>query len=222
MSSRYSSQLPLDLLDYRRRMSEAYAAIRSSNDSFEEIHRRFRGVRDELFANHPQSPLSSEQKRDFQSLSYYPYDRALRFEVEVEPVEDTERIDVELRDDGRIILRRVGRVGFRIDGQEASLSLYWIEGYGGGLFLPFRDTTNGVETYGGGRYLLDTIKGADLGSAGGRLMFDFNYAYNPSCAYDERWDCPLAPTENWLDFAVTAGEKAFLQGGLEQDGKHAG
>lgn len=216
MSKQYYRQSTLELLDYRRRISEAYAAIRAGDGSDEGNHRRFRDVRNELFANHSQSPLRPEQRHHFQGLSYYPYDPGLRFEVETEDVEDPERIEVDLRDDGRFTLRRFARVGFRHEGQEAFLNLYWIEGYGGGLFLPFRDATNGVETYGGGRYLLDTIKGADLGSVGGRLTLDFNYAYNPSCAYDERWDCPLAPPENWLSFAVTGGEKAFLQGGVEQ------
>ena len=84
-----------------------------------------------------------------------------------------------------------------------------MEGYGGGLFLPFLDETNTNETYGGGRYLYDTIKGADLGTNGSTLVLDFNFAYNPSCAYDDRWTCPLAPRENRLSFPVQAGEKSF-------------
>jgi uncharacterized protein (DUF1684 family) len=89
-----------------------------------------------------------------------------------------------------------------------SLAVYWLEGYGGGLFLPFRDALAGRETYGGGRYLLDTVKGADLGTGDdGRLVLDFNYAYNPSCAYDPRWSCPLAPSENRMRIAVEAGER---------------
>lgn len=91
----------------------------------------------------------------------------------------------------------------------ALLSVFWLEGYGGGLFLPFRDATSGGETYGAGRYLLDTIKGADLGGdpARGELLLDFNLAYHPSCAYDPRWNCPLAPRENWLSVAVPVGER---------------
>ena len=87
------------------------------------------------------------------------------------------------------------------------LELFWLEAYGGGLFLPFRDATGGSETYGGGRYLLDTIKGADLGAEEGRLVLDFNFAYNPSCAYDPKWACPLSPPANRLPVAVRAGEK---------------
>jgi uncharacterized protein (DUF1684 family) len=87
------------------------------------------------------------------------------------------------------------------------LALYWLEAYGGGVFLPFRDETSGTETYGAGRYLLDTVKGADLGEEGGRLVLDFNLAYNPSCAYDPRWACPLAPPENRLTIPIRAGER---------------
>jgi uncharacterized protein (DUF1684 family) len=101
----------------------------------------------------------------------------------------------------------VGAAHFVLGGRRASLALYWIEGYGGGLWLPFADATTGVATYGGGRYLYDTIKGADLGVNESSIVLDFNYAYHPSCAYDERWSCPLAPAENRLDFAIEAGER---------------
>ena len=83
--------------------------------------------------------------------------------------------------------------------------MYWLEGYGGGLWLPFSDASSGTETYGGGRYLYDTIKGADLGISGADIVLDFNFAYNPSCAYDERWSCPLSPPENRLPFAISGG-----------------
>ena len=101
-----------------------------------------------------------------------------------------------------------GQLGRRVPGgQPAELSAFWIEGYGGGLFVPFRDATSGATTYGGGRYLYDTIKGADLGAGAERIVLDFNYAYNPSCAYNDEWVCPLSPPENRLLFAVEAGEK---------------
>ncbi|HEY7941577.1 MAG TPA: DUF1684 domain-containing protein, partial [Candidatus Limnocylindrales bacterium] len=103
---------------------------------------------------------------------------------------------------------RIGRVSLSgpLAGQQ--LAVFWLEGYGGGLFVPFRDATSGVETYGAGRYLLDTIKGADHGgnASTGELVLDFNMAYHPSCAYDPRWSCPLAPPENRLVVAVPAGE----------------
>jgi uncharacterized protein (DUF1684 family) len=98
-------------------------------------------------------------------------------------------------------------VRFEVAGKAAELAVYWLEGYGGGLWLPFADATSGEITYGGGRYLYDTIKGADLGATASGFVLDFNFAYNPSCAYDERWSCPLSPPENRLPFAVNAGER---------------
>jgi hypothetical protein len=114
-----------------------------------------------------------------------------------------------LQHDGLTRIQRFGKIHFAVAGQSVSLSLFWIMGYGGGVFLPFRDSTNNHETYGGGRYLLDTIKHADLGQEGSRLVIDFNYAYNPSCAYNSRWQCPLAPVENRLLVAIPAGEQQF-------------
>ena len=97
---------------------------------------------------------------------------------------------------------RFGRVDLPI----GTLEVLWLEEYSGGVFLPFRDATSGQTTYGGGRYLLDTAKGADLGSRGDELVLDFNFAYHPSCKYDPQWVCPLAPLGNRLQVAVDAGE----------------
>jgi hypothetical protein len=102
---------------------------------------------------------------------------------------------------------RFGLARFVHAGTEMSLELYWLEGYGGGLFVPFADATSGEQTYGAGRYLLDTVKGADLGQQDGRLVLDFNFAYPPSCAYDPRWTCPLPPPANRLGVPVRAGER---------------
>ena len=109
--------------------------------------------------------------------------------------------------DEPITFRRFAEARFAAGGGEHALELYWLEGYGGGLFLPFRDATAASETYGGGRYLLDTVKGADLGMDGGRLVLDFNFAYNPSCSYDPGWVCPLSPPANSLPIAIRAGER---------------
>ncbi len=199
------------LLDYRRRVAGMYARVREDRNLAERCV-TFREERDALFRDHPQSPFSPEAMAGFSGLSYYPYDPALRF---VRPVEyaEPETIEVSLRDDGPTALQRFGRVRFEVDGEEVSLSLFWVSGYGGGVLLPFRDATGGGETYGGGRYVLDTIKHADLGSgepgSGSGLVIDFNYAYNPSCAYDDRWHCPLAPIENHLSVRIPAGEKAY-------------
>ena len=113
-------------------------------------------------------------------------------------------------DEGRLGYRPFATAEFDVPGTgEARLTLYWMDGYGGGLFLPFRDATSSRDTYGGGRYLYDTIKGADLGAGEGEIVLDFNFAYNPSCAYNPRWICPLSPAENSLAFRVEAGESAF-------------
>jgi len=106
--------------------------------------------------------------------------------------------------------RRTGTVEVALPEGNGTLSLYWLQAYGGGLFLAFRDATSGSETYGGGRYLFDTIKGTDglsleFGSGPGELILDFNYAYNPSCAYNHRWACPLPPRENWLRIPSQGG-----------------
>jgi uncharacterized protein (DUF1684 family) len=106
-------------------------------------------------------------------------------------------------------MKRFGYISFDVNRQIASLTLFWILGYGGGIFLPFKDSTNEDETYGGGRYLIDTIKGADLGSEGDRLVVDFNYTYNPSCAYTASWQCPLAALENKLQIPIQAGELKY-------------
>lgn len=206
-----SSPDPLQLLDYRRRVAGLYARVRHQ-EAGEEAWLRFRTGRDELFARHPQSALSEADRAAFTELPYYPYDPALRFTVTLELGVEPQEYEITLRDDGDFRLRRVGQVCFDLEGTAVSLSLYRILGYGGGLFLPFGDATNGSETYGGGRYLLDTAKGADLGSTGEQLVLDFNYAYNPSCAYDARWHCPLAPLENKLTVPVRAGERLWPPG----------
>jgi uncharacterized protein (DUF1684 family) len=199
----------LDLLDYRRRVSAMYASARDWQTDEATRLERFRREHEALLRTHPQSALSAEQKARFTGLKHFPYDPSLRFALPLEMDEAPKTIDVELRHDGLLRLRRIGKVRFRVDGQYLSLSLFWIHAYGGGLFVPFRDLTSTETTYPGGRYLLDTIKGADLGHEDSKLVIDFNYAYNPSCAYHSRWDCPLAPPENHLPVAIRAGEQRF-------------
>ena len=127
----------------------------------------------------------------------------------VKPLSNRTTFDIALAADGTTRCTRVASVEFAVGGTRYALALYWFEGYGGGLWLPFGDSTNGTATYGGGRYLYDTIKGADLGASAGEFMLDFNFAYNPSCTYDDRWSCPLSPAENKLPFDVPAGERVF-------------
>jgi len=201
---------PTELLDYRRTVSDNYTRLRQSTLSLEERSRHFRQARDELFASHPQSALSRQQQANFSGLHYYPYDPAWRFVLALDRDVQPDIIAVPLQDDGLFRMQRFARIHFTAQSQQCSLSLFWIMGYGGGIFLPFRDETNQAgDTYGGGRYLLDTIKHADLGTENGNLVIDFNYAYNPSCAYNPRWHCPLPPQENWLPISIPAGERVF-------------
>jgi uncharacterized protein (DUF1684 family) len=118
-------------------------------------------------------------------------------------------VDLPVSGGGVMAFRRFGAVTIPFPIGARRLELYWMEGYAGGLFLPFRDATNGAETYGAGRYLLDAAKSADLGGdvGGGTLILDFNFAFQPSCAFDPKWACPLAPPENRLDIEVRAGER---------------
>jgi uncharacterized protein len=154
-------------------------------------------VRARLFRDHPQSA-----RPGFDRLEYFGYDPSWRFLAEIVPAEPEAR---RIAGSGPepVAATRFAHARFG----DWELELFWLEAYGGGLFLPFRDATSRSETYGAGRYLLDTVKGADLGMDGGRLVLDFNFAYNPSCAYDPRWACPLSPPANRLAVAVTAGEK---------------
>jgi uncharacterized protein len=198
----------LDLLDYRRQVAEAYAVLRQRSGD-QKDHENWRTVRDGLMGDHPQSALDEKQKSRFGSLHYYDYDPAYRVLAEIDTDVNTQEFTAILGEDGALNYQRMGKVTFTVPGGTGTLSVFWIMGYGGGLFLPFRDGTNSKTTYGGGRYLYDTIKGADLGSLGGRLILDFNYAYNPSCAYNPRWVCPLSPPENHLDFPIPAGEFTF-------------
>lgn len=199
----------LNLLDYRRRVHEMYATVRLRSDDRESAHREFIQTRGRLLAEHPQSPLSEDQKAAFTGLSYYEYDPGWCCLAELDFEIEAGDLQVDLEEDGPVRMSRIARAHFRAGGSELQLSLYWLKGYGGGLFLPFRDNTNKGFTYGGGRYLLDSVKGADLGSQDGRLVLDFNFAYNPSCAYNPRWHCPLAPPENWLNYSIPAGERRY-------------
>jgi len=168
---------------------------------------RFRAARDRLFLDHPESPIAPDRRRDWRGVSWYGYAPAWRLTGAVEPSAKRDTFEIVLAADGILRCTRIGHVRFIVAGRAARLAIYWLEGYGGGIWLPFTDATSGADTYGGGRYLYDTIKGADLGVGERELVLDFNYAYNPSCAYDERWSCPLAPAENRLSFAVPVGER---------------
>lgn len=199
----------LDLLDYRRRVAEIYTSIRELGTGAPKAHARYQSARDELFHSHPQSPLAPGQKATFQGLAYFDYDPAFRVVARVDTDVEPARYELNLGEDGRLTLEQFGQVTFQVPTGTGTLALFWIAGYGGGMFLPFGDATNGTQTYGGGRYLYDTIKGADLGATFDELVLDFNYAYHPSCHYNPRWVCPLAPPQSKLAFPILAGEKTW-------------
>lgn len=222
----------LDLADWRRRIAELYADVRrlaivDPRAAWE----LWRSVREALYREHPQSPLPPAARATFRAR-HYPYDPAYRLTAVLAPsgpAKGAETIQpgprghpeaAGLRAGGRIALLPASHgepARFSILGTllvpfpsgERRLTCYWLEGYSGGLFLPFRDATNGRTTYLAGRYLLDTAKGADLGTdpRDGGLVLDFNFAYQPSCAFDPRWSCPLAPPANALDIEVSVGER---------------
>ena len=166
----------------------------------------WRATREQLYREHPQSPVPATDRASFRLLAW-PYDPHLRFEVPLEPLAETTELPMSIG--GVMPTTPVGRLRFGIDTGELTLTAYWLGGYADGLFLPFRDATNGAETYGAGRYLLDTAKSADLGGdfRERTLVVDFNFAYQPSCAFDPRWACPLAPPENRLAIRIEAGER---------------
>lgn len=202
--------IPLQLADWRRQVAELYANVRcTALENPFQAWSLFRVKRDWLFAHHPQTALSEQQLHQFSGLPYFNYNPAARVIGRIDTLVRPESFTVDLTHDGRFTYTRVAQARFEWEGEAAALNVYQIEGYGGGIFLPFKDETSGKSTYGGGRYLYDTIKGADLGADEWEIVLDFNFSYNPSCAYSGRWVCPLSPEENRLPFAVQAGEKIF-------------
>jgi uncharacterized protein len=194
-----------DLLDWKRRVFDAYREVRHSPDP-ERAWVRWRAVRDEMFRTHPQSPIPEPGRASYRGVPTFDYDRSARVLGEVRDAEPI-HYDIGTSDGTSYGFTRFATARFELGGRRLSLELYWLDGYGGGVFLPFRDATSGRTTYGAGRYLLDTVKGADLGMDSDRLVLDFNFAYNPSCSYDPRWVCPLAPPANRLPVPVEAGER---------------
>lgn len=201
----FDAREALDLLDWKRQVFALYEAIRASPEP-RAARELWRQTRDRLFREHPQSPVPEALRASFDGCDVFDYDPALRAlgRVEVGP---RVRVDVAASTGQPFPFTEVGTVRFELEGNEHSLALLWNEGYGGGLYLSFQDETSGSETYASGRYLLDTVKGSDLGTDGDRLVLDFNFAYNPSCSYDPSWACPLAPPQNRLALAVRAGER---------------
>ena len=195
----------LELADWRRRTVELYLAEPLAGRAGAEAWRR---GRDELLKGHPQSPVPAAGRATYQGAPYWPWDQRAVVEAGLEPAGGDAELEVDTGGpDGVLRYRRLARLAT----PWGELTLFWLAAYGGGLFLPFRDATSGHGSYGGGRYLTDTVKGTHgrglVQTGPGRVRLDFNYAYNPSCAYDPGWACPLAPPENHLDGAVEAGER---------------
>ena len=195
-----------EIADWRRRVFDLYATVRATAKP-SAAHEVWRTGRESLFRTHPQSPIRRNCDRANLTFRCFPYDPHARRSVDLKAIRGAAIAEVAIGDDGSLRMRPFAKTVGLADWWGNELTLFWIEGYGGGIFLPFADATNGTDTYGGGRYLLDTIKGADLGAYEGRLVLDFNFAYQPSCAYAPLWVCPLAPPENRLAASVRAGEK---------------
>jgi hypothetical protein len=207
----------LALADWRRRMVELYGDVRerAATDPESAWH-HWRTTRDALYRAHPQSPVPAADRAAFRG-NYWPYDPSLRFEVDVALADPDGTPDASpiaglslpMSTGEALEFTKIGEIRIPFRDRPRTLALFWMAGYTGGIFLPFRDATNGAATYGAGRYLLDTAKGADLGGdlTAGRLVLDFNFAFQPSCAFDPRWSCPLAPPESRLDVAIEAGER---------------
>jgi len=194
-----------EVVDWRRRVFALYDAVRRA-DSAEDAHELWRIERDDLLLHHAATPLMADDQPLFEGLPIASYDPQWRFEL---PILEAEPGGFEFATgtDGVVPFERIGRVEVPDTG---SLDVWRLTTYGGGIFIPVRDALAGRPggTYGGGRYLIDTIKGADLGSDAerGTIVLDFNFAYNPSCAYDPAWACPLAQPGNVLEVAVPVGE----------------
>ena len=197
----------LELIDWRRQVAELYRAVRAEKRP-EVAHAVWRRGRDVLFQHHPQSPLRPSDPLRTTGVPYWPYDRDLRFTLPLGPPRVAAERSQTTGIDGITSLRSVGSVELPAP-LGATVELWWLEQYAGGLFLPLRDGTSGGGSYGGGRYLLDTAKGADLGFdvAKRALTIDLNFLYHPSCRYDEVWVCPLAPAENTISAPLCAGER---------------
>lgn len=190
----------LQLADWRRQVGEVYAQVRTLGAG-ERAWAAWRDGKRRLYRDHPQSPVPADA-RDAYDFECFPYDASMRALAELTPGSGRH-----LEGDDEVPgMTHVGMLQFAFAGTEHALGAYWLDGYAGGLFVPFADTTSGKETYGGGRYVLDTAKGADLGVEGENVVLDFNFAYAPSCAHDARWRCPLAPAANRLAIAIRAGE----------------
>ncbi len=162
----------------------------------------FRGTKDHFVQHDPQSPLTGTQTATFSGLSYFDEEPSLKLTLQVQPYAEQEIIEMQTTTGGVASFVRWAKIAFSVDGAPAELTVYKDESHGS-FFLPFADSTSGDETYGAGRYIEPEAQ------PDGTLLVDFNYAYNPYCAYNEAWACPITPGENRLPVPIRAGEKIF-------------
>jgi uncharacterized protein (DUF1684 family) len=162
----------------------------------------FRKMKDDFFRTDHHSPLTADQKRNFPGLSYFPENDELDMLVEVDRFDDQEQIRMQTTTGDIQTYTRYGHFTFEVEGEEAQLTIFANEH---GYFLPFADSLAGTETYGAGRYI-EPERAAD-----GRFHVNFNLAYNPYCAYNELYSCPITPGENRIKIPVHAGERVFQE-----------
>ena len=169
--------------------------------------------KDEYFGEDPHSPIPPDERESFDGLAYYPPDDEYRFLLPLHEHDEKEAITVATSTDGEQTYLRWGEFRFSADGEEVTIQAYKSDPDDERLWVPFRDETSGEETYGAGRYLdLEPEAhrvGEEAGGDGAEWVLDFNQAYNPTCAYSDRYECPLPPVENWLDVAIEAGERSY-------------
>ena len=166
-----------------------------------------REQKDTFFALHPQSPIPVEARSHFEGLAYFPPDPGYRFEFPLHEHKDTEVITVEDTAGNMREMVRWGEFRFTVGGKQCKLQAYRMDVSEERLFIPFRDTTSGQETYGAGRYL--DLEGDQYFAGEGKWLLDFNRAYNPWCAYSQDYVCPFVPPENWLEVPIRAGERSY-------------
>ncbi len=164
----------------------------------------FRAEKDDFFAHDHRAPLTHEQQHGFKGLDYFDENPLLVIRAKIDRAVQPGEVRMATTKGEEQVYRRFGVVHFTVDDVAAQVTLY-ASAASHELFLPFRDATSGKETYGAGRYL-------DLHAQGDEVVIDFNYAYNPNCAYNPDWSCPLPPAENWLKVPIRAGEKVFPAG----------
>ena len=168
---------------------------------------RERREKDSFFAGHPQSPIPPQDRGGFMGLDYFPPDTDLRFETELDEHGEKATMRMAYSQGEERDFVRWGEFRFSIGGEECVLQAYKSDAREEHLFIPFKDTTSGRETYGAGRYL--DLHSARDRTADGNWILDLNRAYNPWCVYSESYTCPFVPRENWLAVPVRAGEKNY-------------